>query len=185
MTPGGVNTPETAATAPVTKQGYSMMFQNAATFPDQQTRVVLRIDDNPDDLLLFQLAWEKSRNASPIHCTTSRKEAVDYLEGRGKFGDRDAFPLPAIIIIDMRLPDGNASEFLKWLRAHPKLSRLVVVVLSGTAQQEDVNEAYRSGANSFLLKSASSRHLHDTVKLIQSYWLGQNLPPSFPQAASF
>ena len=139
--------------------------------------VVLRVDDNPDDLLLFQLAWERTRTENPIRFTATRKEAVDYLEGHGKFADREAYPLPAVIVIDMRLPDGIAAEFLLWLRAHPKLNRLVVIVLSGTAQQEDVNEAYRCGANSFLLKSPSSRHLQHTVNLIQSYWLNQNFMP--------
>lgn len=161
-----------------------MMSQRSANrqHPDQPPPVILRIDDNPDDLLLFQLAWEKSRAANRIHCTASRKEAMDYLDGKGTFADRHAFPMPAVIVIDMRLADGNASEFLRWIRSHPKLNRLVVIVLSGTAQQEDINEAYRSGANSFLLKSANPRHLEDTVGLIQSYWLGQNLslPVSYP-----
>jgi len=158
-----------------------MKPKNSPPLPHLRAPVVLRVDDNPDDLLLFQLAWEKSRVANPIHCSASRTEAVEYLEGRGKFADREGFPLPAVIVIDMRLPDGNATQFLRWLRAHPKLNKLVVIVLSGTALQEDVNEAYRSGANSFLLKSPNSRDLQDTVRLIQSYWLGQNLPPSFPQ----
>lgn len=140
-------------------------------------RLLLRVDDNPDDLLLFQLAWEKAGLTNPIRFTATRKEAVDYLEGRGKYADRQAFPLPAVIVIDMRLPDGNASEFLRWIRVHPTLSKLVVIVLSGTAHQEDVNEAYRLGANSFLLKSANSRHLQHTVNLIQSYWLNQNFMP--------
>jgi DNA-binding NarL/FixJ family response regulator len=78
----------------------------------------------------------------------------------------------------MRLPDGNASHFLRWIRSHPKFNKLVVIVLSGTAQQDQVNEAYRSGANSFLLKSANSRHLDAMVKLIQSYWLAQNVQPA-------
>jgi CheY-like chemotaxis protein len=156
-----------------------MMTQSTARLETskRQRPVVLRVDDNPDDLLLFQLAWERTRAENPIRFTATRKEAVDYLEGRGKFADRDAYPLPAVIVIDMRLPDGNAAEFLRWLRGHPKLNRLVVIVLSGTAHQEDVNEAYRCGANSFLLKSPSSRHLQDTVNLIQSYWLNQNFMP--------
>jgi len=138
---------------------------------------VLRIDDNPDDLLLFQLAWEKAQVANPVHCAACSKEAVDYLEGRGKFADRKAFPLPSVIVTDMRLPDGNASEFVRWIRSHPKLNKIVVIVLSGTARQEEINEAYRSGVNSFLLKSPNPRHLHNTVTLIQSYWLTQNFSP--------
>ena len=137
---------------------------------------LLRIDDNPDDLLLFQLAWEKSLANNPIHCATSCKEAIEYLEGRGRFADRATFPLPALIVIDMCLPDGNACDFLRWIRSHAKLNKMVVIVHSGTAHQEQVNEAYRCGANSFLLKPANSRHLDAIVKLIQSYWLGQNVP---------
>jgi CheY-like chemotaxis protein len=143
---------------------------------DPPAQTVLRVDDNPDDLLLFQLAWERAQVANPVRCTTSRKEAMDYLEGHGEFADRSAFPLPSVIVIDMCLPDGNASEFVRWIRSHPKLNRTVVIVLSGTAHQDDVNEAYRSGANSFLLKSPSPGHLHNVVSLIQSYWLNQNHP---------
>lgn len=161
-----------------------MTPQNSAPAPGSSPAVVLRIDDNPDDLLLFQLAWERSRVANPIHCSASCKEAADYLEGRGKFANREAFPLPAVIVIDMRLPDGSALEFLRWVRAHPKLCRMVVIVLSGTAHQEEVNQAYRSGANSFLLKSANSRHLQETVSHIQAYWLGQNKAIGSAQYAS-
>jgi CheY-like chemotaxis protein len=144
---------------------------------------VLWVDDNPDDLLLFQLAWEKAQVTNPVRYTTCRKEAMDYLEGRGKFSDRDAFPLPCVIVIDMCLPDGKASDFLRWIRAHPAFKKLVVIVLSGTANQEEVNEAYRSGANSFLLKSPNPRHLHTTVSLIQSYWLNRNSLPKTPASA--
>lgn len=139
---------------------------------------LLRIDDNPDDLLLFQLAWEKTLAANPVHCTGTCKEGIEYLEGQGRFADRRAFPLPALVIIDMRLPDGNASHFLRWIRSHAKFKKLVVIVLSGTAQQDQVNEAYRSGANSFLLKSANSRQLDAIVRLIQTYWLRQNVQPA-------
>jgi CheY-like chemotaxis protein len=145
--------------------------------PAQPGGALLRIDDNADDLLLFELAWEKIGVANPVRCVTCRKDAVDYLEGHGKFADRNAFPLPAIIVTDMRLPDGNASEFVRWIRAHPEHNGIVVIVLSGTAHQEEVNEAYRSGANSFLLKSPNPRQLHNIVSLIQYYWLNQNFPP--------
>jgi CheY-like chemotaxis protein len=145
-----------------------------------RSRAVLWVDDNPDDLLLFQLAWEKAQVVNPVRCTSSRKEAMDYLEGRGKFADRNAFPLPCVVVIDMRLPDGKACDFLKWIRAHSRFKKLVVIVLSGTAHQEEVNEAYRSGANSFLVKSPNPRHLHETIGLIQTYWLNQNYLPKMP-----
>lgn len=154
-----------------------MRIKSSSSRGHEPERGVLRIDDNPDDLLLFQLAWEKSGVAAPIHCSPCCKEAIEYLEGRGKYGDRKAFPLPGIIVIDMRLPDGNAVDFLRWIRSHAKFKKLVVIVLSGTAHQEEINAAYRSGANSFLLKSANSRHLENTVSFIQSYWLSQNIAP--------
>ena len=151
--------------------------------PDSMTArkpAVLWVDDNPDDLLLFQLAWEKAQVTNPIRCTTCRKEAMEYLEGRGKFSNRDAFPLPCVVVIDMRLPDGKASDFLRWIRCHPAFKSLVVIVLSGTANQEEVNEAYRCGANSFLLKSPNPRDLQTTVSLIQSYWLTRTSLPKTP-----
>lgn len=91
--------------------------------------------------------------------------------------DRQAFPMPSVIVLDMRLPDGKAPDFLRWIRSHPKLNKLVVIVWSGSAHEKEINEAYRSGANSFILKTTNPRHLQNTVNLIRSYWLDQNLSP--------
>lgn len=143
---------------------------------------LLHVEDYPDDVLFFQLAWEKAGIPNPVRFAGSKREAVEYLEGRGKFADRGAFPIPSVIIIDMRLPDGNASDFLRWIRAHPKFKKLVVIVWSGTADEEEIKEAYRSGANSFLLKTPNLQHLQKAVNLIRSYWLNQNLAASRAQA---
>ena len=125
-------------------------------------------------MLFFRLAWEKARLANPVRFVGSRKEAMDYLEGRGKFSDRTLFPLPAAVVLDMRLPDGNALELVRWLRGHKRFSKLGVLILSGYAREEEVKQAYQSGASSFVLKPANPCHLGQTVDLIQSSWLCQN-----------
>lgn len=134
---------------------------------------ILLVDDNPDDLLFFQLAWEKAKLVNPVRVAGTRREAMDYLEGRGKFADRVAYPLPALVLLDMRLPDGNGCELVQWIRAHPQLNHVVMVVLSGSARDVDVDQAYRYGANSFLLKTANPSDLEKTVSLIQACWLSQ------------
>ena len=138
---------------------------------------VLLVDDNPDDLLFFQLAWEKAKLANPVRAVSTRKEAMAYLEGHGKFADRLNYPLPSLVLLDLRLPDGNGCELVRWIRAHAQCHRMVLIILSGSAREGDIDEAYRSGANSFLLKSASPRDLEQMVSLIQSYWLLHNRAP--------
>jgi CheY-like chemotaxis protein len=142
--------------------------------PKRPFPTALLVDDNPDDLLFFQLAWQKAGVRNPIRVAASRKEAVDYLEGHGKFADRSAYPLPSVIILDLRLPDGKGCELVRWIRGHSKLHQLYVVVLSGYAHEEQVREAYRSGANSFLLKASNPFELEKTVGIIQSAWLTQH-----------
>jgi CheY-like chemotaxis protein len=151
--------------------------------PGPNLPAILQVDDNPDDLLFFQLAWEKAGVANPIRFAASQKEAVEYLEGRGKFEDRGAFPVPSVIVMDMRLPDGKATDFLRWIRGHPGFKKLVMIVWSGSAHEEEIAEAYRSGANSFLFKTSSPNQLQDTVNLICYYWLNQNLSAGEPLPA--
>lgn len=136
---------------------------------------VLLVDDNADDRLFFELAWEKSEPAQPLRMVGSWREAVEYLNGTGGFADRKRFPFPSVILLDMRLPDGNGAELVRWIRAHPRFHRLTIVMLSGSAHERDVNLAYASGANSFLVKSGNLDQLQQIVSLIQSHWLGQDL----------
>jgi CheY-like chemotaxis protein len=145
---------------------------------------VLLVDDNPDDQFFFRLAWEKNTPAYPLRLVSSQREAKEYLGGEGKFGDRITFPFPSLVVLDMRLPDGSGCELVRWIRAHASFNRLAVIILSGSAQDHEVNSAYSSGVNSFLVKSSSPHDLRRTVSLIQSYWLTQNLSlgPSQAQA---
>jgi CheY-like chemotaxis protein len=138
---------------------------------------VLLVDDNADDRLFFQLAWEKNLPTHPLRVVASRREAMDYLVGRSHFADRTAFPVPSVIILDMRLPDGNGSDLIRWIRSRTRFNGLTVIVMSGSAREQDVDQAYANGANSFLLKSGSPADLRQTVQLIQSYWLSQNFSP--------
>ncbi|HZR21285.1 MAG TPA: response regulator [Verrucomicrobiae bacterium] len=158
------------------------MTRSAAKEKNHRTAgpAVLLVDDNADDQLFFQLAWEKDLPNHPLRVVASRQEAMDYLNGRGHFADRTAFPIPSVIILDMRLPDGSGSELVRWIRGRTQFKRLTVIVMSGSAHEQDVHQAYANGANSFLLKSARPADLRQTVQLIQSYWLSQNLSPGTP-----
>src|SRR5215467_326901 len=93
---------------------------------------VLLVDDNPDDSLFFQLAWQKANLNNPVRIACTRKEAMDYMDGIGCFSDRASYPLPCIVVLDMRLPDGDGCELVRWIRSHPHLNRATVIVLSGS-----------------------------------------------------
>lgn len=149
-------------------------------YPGAAAPAVLLVDDNPDDILFFRLAWEKAKLANPVRAVSTRRQAMEYLEGHGKFADRFSYPLPSLVLLDLRLPDGNGCQLVRWIRSHAQFRRTVLLILSGSGQQCDIDEAYRSGANSFLIKTSNPRDLEQTVAMIQSYWLIHNRGPQLP-----
>ena len=134
---------------------------------------VLLVDDNRDDQFFFQLAWEKSMACHLLRFASSCQQAMDYLNGQSEFADRIRFPFPALVVLDLQLPDRSGSQLLRWIRSQARFSRLLVIVLSGSVDEADVNQAYSNGANSFLQKSTRPQDLQQTVKWIQTYWLTQ------------
>jgi len=139
---------------------------------------ILHIEDDDNDVFLFQRAWKRAQVPNPVHVVCSGAEAIQYLEGEGKFSDRALHPFPCVIVMDIQVHSGNNCDFIRWLRAHPRFKTLVVVVLSGTSYQARIDDAYLAGANSFLLKPTDAEHLEALVRLIKIYWVDANQPPA-------
>jgi CheY-like chemotaxis protein len=110
----------------------------------------------------------------PLRVVASRKEAMDYLTGQGKFAERKTFPFPSAVVLDMQLPDGTGSELVHWIRSDARFNRMAVIMLSGSARENEIHQAYSNGANSFLLKPANPKELQQTVQLIRSSWFRQD-----------
>src|SRR5215831_18776333 len=124
---------------------------------DQAT--ILMVEDDAADATLLRRAFSKAKVLNPIRVVTSAEEAVAYLKGVDKYRDRAQYPLPALILLDLKLPGMSGHGFLAWLRAQPDLKALRVIVLSGSDNMRDINVAYQLGANSFLTKPTDSDRL--------------------------
>ncbi len=138
---------------------------------------ILLVEDDPNDVLLIKRAFEKAGLANPLQVVSNGQEAVAYLKGEGGFADRTEYPLPILILLDLKMPRMSGFEFLQWLRGEPELKRLIVVVLTSSAQSPDVNRAYELGANSYLVKPVQFEDLLRIIKELHLYWLVMNEKP--------
>lgn len=137
---------------------------------------VLVVEDNADDVLFIRRALKKSNIVCPQHFVGDGDGALEYLEGRGPYADRAAFPLPTLMLLDLKLPRRSGLEVLEAIQHHPLRSRIAVVVLTGSKQSSDVDRAYALGANSYLVKPISPQALGELVGALGLYWLTKNEP---------
>ena len=141
---------------------------------------VLIVEDNPTDVMLIRRAFAKANVGNPLQIVNDGDAAVHYLAGDGAYGDRTQYPLPAVILLDLKLPRRSGFEVLQWLRAQSELLRLPVVVLTSSKQSQDINRAYDLGANSYLVKPVEFDDLKEMIGQVHIYWLDLNVTPSFP-----
>jgi CheY-like chemotaxis protein len=139
---------------------------------------LLIVEDRPADVLLIRRAFMKAQIANPLQVVGDGVDAVAYLSGSGAFGDRQKHPLPALLLLDLKLPRKSGLEVLSWLRAQPDLRRLPVVVLTSSKETSDVNRAYELGANSYLLKPVTFESLLEMIKTLRLYWIEMNELPT-------
>jgi CheY-like chemotaxis protein len=138
---------------------------------------ILLVEDDPNDVLLIQRAFRKANLINPIQVVGDGEEAVSYLSGEGSYADRRRYPLPILVLLDLKLPRKSGFEVLEWLRGEPDLKRLPVVVFTSSTEGLDVNRAYDLGANSYLVKPVSFKDLLEMVKTLHLYWLIFNKKP--------
>lgn len=132
--------------------------------------LILIIEDNPDDATLLRRAFVKAKILNPIYIVSTADEAIGYLTGTGKYHNRAEYPLPALILLDLKLPGMSGHEFLSWLRKQDALRNLRVVVLSSSDDMRDVSQAYQLGANSFLIKPADFERFVEISVALGGYW---------------
>jgi CheY-like chemotaxis protein len=139
---------------------------------------ILLVEDNPNDVLLFQRAYNKAQVTHPLQIVSDGQAAIDYLSGQGIYSDRLHYPIPAVVLLDLKLPRRSGHEVLAWIRQHPYLRRLPVVIFTSSNQATDINRAYDLATNSYLVKPVSNTALTDLVRLIDQYWLRYNEKPT-------
>ena len=133
--------------------------------------VILLVDDSEDDITLIRRAFEKAGVANPLHVVRNGDEAVQYLSGTGQYADRAEYPLPDLILLDLKMPGMSGFEVLAWIRQQPGIRALSVVVLTSSDRIKDVNQAYTLGANSFLIKPLDFQNYTELSKAVNDYWI--------------
>ena len=139
--------------------------------------ILLHVEDDPNDVLLLQRAFRKANAALAIHAVTDGDKAVAYLSGAEEFADREKYPLPTVVLLDLKMPRKSGLEVLQWIRGNQVLRRAIVIVFTSSKHDEDVNKAYEIGANSYLVKPVGFDMLVDVAKMIQQYWINTNERP--------
>lgn len=140
--------------------------------------LVLLVEDDPYDAKLIVRAIEKARILNPVQVVSDGEMAIDYLRGLPPYGERGNYPLPVLILLDLKLPKLDGFGVLRWKREQPQLRRIPVVVLTSSSLSADVGAAYDLGANSYLVKPVGTNALIDLLKTVELYWLVTNAKPS-------
>jgi CheY-like chemotaxis protein len=150
----------------------------ATCMTERDQPVVLIADDSENDVIMLRRAFRLASVVTPVQVVTDGEEAIAYLKGEGKFAHRDEYPLPDLLLLDLKMPRKNGFEVLEWLQGQPTLARLRVVVLTTSEDLRDVNRAYSLGAASFLTKPLDFLEFKDTIQAMTNYWTTLNRAPS-------
>lgn len=146
-------------------------------------RVILLVEDNPDDEALTLRALKKNNITNKIVVARDGVEALDYLFGTGMYAGRDTSVEPELILLDLKLPKIDGFEVLKKLRADERTQLLPVVILTSSKEQQDVVNGYGLGANSYVRKPVDFQDFVSAVLQLGLYWLVLNeRPPSDPRS---
>lgn len=138
------------------------------------TPTVLLVEDDENDVFFFKRAMRLAGWVGAVQVTQDGKQAVDYLKGEGQFSRRDEFPIPSLILLDLKLPYLDGLQVLKWIREHSTLKQLAVIILSSSKARIDVETACHLGANAYVVKPTTIDELVDLVKSISAFWLKHN-----------
>src|SRR5262245_37537331 len=134
------------------------------------TRGILLVDDDENDVLIMRMALQKVGLTDSIGVAKDGREALDYLSGTGEFADRHEYPLPYLILMDLKLPRVMGLDVLKWLRERPEFDSTIVLVLSSSPMPDDIQDAYRLRANAYLVKPSGLDKLQVMVQAIKDFW---------------
>jgi CheY-like chemotaxis protein len=146
-------------------------------FAENEVEIVL-VEDNPNDRELALRALKKNKIANNIVVLEDGEQAIDYLYGRGEFGDRDTNVNPRLVLLDLKLPKMDGLDVLKVIKSDPNKKMIPVVMLTSSKEESDVVESYRLGVNSYIVKPVDFDNFVEAIRNIGFYWLLMNESPS-------
>jgi len=137
-------------------------------------RAILLVEDNEDDVFLMRRALKDAQIANPLFYVEDGEQAISYLSGAGPFSDREKFPMPAVVFLDLKLPLKSGHEVLEWVRKQKEFDSLILIVLTSSNEPSDLKKSYALGANSYLVKPPTPEKLHELAEAFKWYWLEYN-----------
>ncbi|MHC1764100.1 MAG: response regulator [Verrucomicrobiia bacterium] len=134
-----------------------------------QKAVILIAEDDENDVFLIKRAFSQAQFDNPLQVVQNGEEAIAYLKGNPPFQDREKYPTPALLLLDLKMPRKDGFDVLTWVRDHPEFNSLSIVVLTSSQESRDVNRAYALGASSYLVKPANFISLVDMMNRLKEY----------------
>jgi len=133
--------------------------------------LALYAEDDSDHAFLMQRAFEKAGREGEVKIVPNVNEAIRYLSGEGQYADREKYPVPLMLLTDLKMPGKSGFQLMRWVREHPEFKRMPVVVLTASRHDPDIQRAYALGANSFLIKPPTPQKLNALIDNLNSFWL--------------
>jgi CheY-like chemotaxis protein len=143
---------------------------------------ILVAEDNPHDAFFLKRAFLRAGINAPIQFVDDGEQALNYLGGATPFTNRESFPLPNLMLLDIKMPRLDGFGVLRWVRRQPRLRRLPVVVFTSSGEPRDVDLAHELGANAYTVKPSAPDQLLDVVLSVERYWLRHHRYPSLTSA---
>jgi CheY-like chemotaxis protein len=148
---------------------------------------ILVVEDSDDQVFILQLGFKKAEILDQVQVASTGEEAIAYLAGTGRYSDWDQYPLPSMVLLDLKLPGISGFEVLKWIRQQPSLKTLRVAMLTSSDMPQEIQHAYELGVNTFLTKPVDLDKLVEMIKVLHAHWVKHAPAPEVsrvPQTAS-
>ena len=142
-----------------------------------QPELILVAEDSAEDFFFLERALQRSNVPLRLHRCADGEEAKQYLSGAGIYADRTSFPLPALLLLDLNMPNVTGFEVLSWIKAEPFLKRIPVITFTSSNLKRDVDRSYDLGTSSHVVKPVNAQDLEEIVKAIHKWWLSISARP--------
>ncbi len=138
-------------------------------------KTILVVEDTEDDVFFLKRALKSASISNPVQVVEDGQKAIDYLSGTGRYADRETYPLPFLVLLDLKLPYVMGLDVLKWIRSQREFDPVIVAVLTSSQQDHDLTETTRLGGNFYFVKPPSAQKLSELVQKLASQWGHTNL----------
>lgn len=163
-----------------------VLYEEPMTPPQRNSdqMLILLVEDRDDDILLFRKALRYAGLTNPLFVVRDGVEACRYLAGVGKYSHHAEFPLPDLVVLDLKMPAMDGFELLAWIRENPALNALRVVILSSSGEAADIDEACGCGANAYLVKPSDFHEYVDLARELANHWFKAARAPQLERSSS-